>query len=329
VDHVNLHAMNDTTICSRDAITLRIVSDGLQYEWSSSSQLFTSSVKNPLVITPATTTYQVRATIGGCSAVDNITVNTIPYPLADAGPDTAICYHTAAPLQAVTNGSSWSWSPNPSLNNPNLLNPVANPIQTTDYIFTAFDTRGCPKPGIDTIRVTVLPLIVPGAGRDTSVVIGQSLQLNASGGGNYLWSPGNSLSATHIANPIAVFTEPSNALKYKVQVYNIAGCYDSAFITIKVYATRPTVFVPTAFTPNNDGKNDILRPVAVGMKSIQYFQVYSRWGQLLFSTQTSGQGWDGRINGHLQTNNVYVWMVKAIDYTGTVYFKKGTVTLIQ
>jgi gliding motility-associated-like protein len=96
-----------------------------------------------------------------------------------------------------------------------------------------------------------------------------------------------------------------------------------------VYATLPTVFVPSAFTPNNDGINDVLRPLAVGMQQIQFFQIYNRWGQVVFTTQQNGKGWDGRINGQLQSNNTYVWMVKAIDFTGAVYFKKGTVTLVR
>lgn len=329
VEHVNLQVMNDTTICSSDTIALRIISDGFQYAWTPAAQLINPTVKNPLAITPATTAYKVTATIGGCTATENLTVTAIPYPSVNAGIDTTICYNTAARLQAITNGSSWSWASASSLNDASLLNPIAYPVRTSDYIFTAYDSQGCPKPGIDTVRVTVLPKIIATAGRDTAVVIGQSLQLNASGGNTYLWSPALSLSATNIANPIAVFTEPSNGIQYKVQAYNIAGCYDSAFINIKVYATRPTVFIPTAFTPNNDGKNDILRPIAVGMKTIQYFQVYNRWGQLLFSTQENGRGWDGRINGQLQSNNTYVWMVKAIDFGGGVYFKKGTVTLIR
>ena len=100
-------------------------------------------------------------------------------------------------------------------------------------------------------------------------------------------------------------------------------------MTVKVFATTPIVFVPTAFTPNNDGKNDILKPIPAGIARIEYFMVYNRWGQQVFQSSAASQGWDGRINGKLQGTNTYVWLVKAVDYTGATYFQKGTVTLIQ
>ncbi len=328
-DHVSLQAMNDTTICAGDTIQLRINSDGQRYEWTPAGQLNNPLVQDPLAVTPTTTPYQVTAFIGGCSANGNIIVSTVPYPMANAGKDTTICYNTLVQLQAFTDGSSWLWTPSSSLSNAVSLNPVANPVSTVQYMFSAYDTRGCPKPGIDTLLVTVLPKILASAGEDTTVVIGQALQLNASGGDSYLWSPAFPLSAANIANPVAFFNEPSNGMRYKVEVYNSIGCYDSAFIVIKVFATAPMVFVPTAFTPNNDGKNDLLRPVVAGMRRFDYFNIYNRWGQLVFSTTVTGKGWDGTINGEPQTSNTYVWMVKAVDFNGAAYFQKGTVTLIR
>jgi len=65
------------------------------------------------------------------------------------------------------------------------------------------------------------------------------------------------------------------------------------------------------------------------MQRVELFNIYNRWGQLVFSTATNGKGWDGSFNGIVQNSGVYVWMVKAIDYTGTPYFEKGTVTLIR
>jgi gliding motility-associated-like protein len=98
---------------------------------------------------------------------------------------------------------------------------------------------------------------------------------------------------------------------------------------VRVYKGRPVIFVPSAFTPNNDGKNDILRPIAAGMGQFEYFNIYNRWGQLIFTTRINGQGWDGKVNGRLQDTGTYVWTVKAVDYTGRSYFEKGLFTLIR
>lgn len=332
VDHVTLQMMGDTSICRGDTIQLHVISDGLQYNWTSTTgNVMNPTVKHPLVITnPALSAYQVTAIIGSCSTTGSVRVSTIPYPTANAGADTTICYNTSAQLHGITDGNSWQWSPASTLTAFSSLNPVAHPSALiTPYILTAFDNRGCPKPARDTMIVTMLPKIVPFAGRDTVVVMNQPLQLHASGGVRYVWSPSRNLSDPLIANPIAMFGEPSEGIRYRVAVYNEAGCMDTASLKITVFATGPTVFVPTGFTPNNDGRNDILIPVAVGMKYIQQFNIYNRWGQLVFSTSTSGHGWDGRVAGQVQGPNSYVWLVKAVDYNGKPYFLKGMVTLIR
>ena len=87
--------------------------------------------------------------------------------------------------------------------------------------------------------------------------------------------------------------------------------------------------MPTAFTPNGDGRNDLFRPIAVGMKRFDYFRVYNRWGQMVFSTSVSGLGWDGRISGKTQGTNSFVWIVQGTDYLDRPFFKKGIVTLIR
>lgn len=332
VDHVSLEVMQDTLICRGDTIQLHIISDALHYSWTPAGQVIDPAAKNPFVITnPVETPYRVTAVIGGCSANGIVGVSTIPYPTANAGNDTTICYNTHAQLHGITNGNDWQWSPAVSLSNATSLSPVAHPaLLITPYVLTTYNhTSGCPKPSRDTVVVTMLPKIKPFAGRDTVVVMNQPLQLNASGGIKYIWSPEQYLSDPSLANPVALFTEPSAGMRYKIFVYNEADCFDTASIRVTVFATGPTVFVPTGFTPNDDGKNDVLKPVAVGMKSIQHFSVYNRWGQLVFSTAIDGQGWDGRINGQSQGTNTYVWMVKAVDYTGRVYFLKGVTTLIK
>src|SRR5690606_38842657 len=230
----------------------------------------------------------------------------------------------------ITDGQTWEWHPSATLTNPSSLNPIAQPDSTTSYIFLAFEhTRGCPKPGRDTIVVTMLDPIIASAGGDTSVLIGQPLQLQASGGVSYSWSPPGFLSSSVLADPVAIFNFPSEGLLYTVTAFNEAGCEASDEILIKVFATEPMVFVPTAFTPNNDGLNDELRPIAAGIAKIEYFQVFNRWGQLVYRSNSANPVWDGRVNGQIQSNNTFVWHVKAVDYKGNSYYQKGTVTLIK
>jgi gliding motility-associated-like protein len=329
VDFVSLKARSDTTVCEFDGAPLGATTDGLKFSWTPAALVDNASLLNAVAYPTATTTYQLTASIGHCSATDDVLVKVVPYPVVNAGIDTTICFNSMAQLSGTTNGSTFTWSPEASLINPGSLTPSAKPTSTTAYILSAYDTRGCPKPGRDTVIVTVLPKINANAGSDTAVVIGEPLQLNASGGVGYVWSPAFNLSSTSIPNPLAVFYEASDGLKYKLLVYNEAGCVDSAFINIKVFQTPPTVFVPTAFTPNNDGKNDVLRPIAAGITKIEYFRVYNRWGQLVFSTTTNGQGWDGTISGKAQGTQSFVWEVKATDYKGASYIQKGTVTLIR
>ncbi len=329
VDRVTLLTMNDTTICSSDTIQLRVLSDGLQYIWTPASQLIDPTAQSPWAVTFASTNYQVTAIIGGCSATDNINVTTVPYPLVNAGVDSIICYNSPAFLHGLTDGNSWQWSPPDYLENATLLNTIAHPPRTINYVLTAYDTKGCPKPGKDTVKIIVQPKMHVSAGRDTAVITGQPLQLNATGGESYAWSPATFLSSSTIPNPVAQFPNPSAGMQYKVVAFNNSGCSDSAYIVIKVFKTLPSVFVPSAFTPNNDGLNDVLRPIAAGIKSIEYFNIYNRWGQLLFSTKINGHGWDGKINSQPQPTGTFVWMVKATDYTGAAYFQKGVFTLIR
>ena len=328
-DKVNLAAMPDTIICRGDTIQLKVLSDGLKYSWTPATNLINPFVANPFAITTSTTLYQVTANIGSCVATKQVRVSTVPYPAVNAGADTMLCFNTKGQLNGSTGASSVKWSPSIYVSNPNILNPAVFPSKTTGFILTAYDNKGCPKPGIDSVVFMVLPNINAFAGNDTAIILGQNLQLNATGGSNYVWSPTIGLSAPNIASPIARFNEPTEGMRYQVSVYNQAGCVDTASFFLKVYGTLPSVFVPSAFTPNNDGRNDLLRPIAAGIKSFDHFSIYNRWGRLVFTTRQQLQGWDGSINGVPQGTGTFIWSVQAIDYLGHAYNKQGTVILLR
>ncbi|ULQ56771.1 PKD domain-containing protein [Flavihumibacter rivuli] len=325
VDRVTLRASADTTICLTDEIQLNAAGDGLRYQWTPAATLDNPNTRNPLARPTATTTYTVEASIGKCTARDNVVVTTIPYPFANAGPDITICYDDTTQLNATIIGSSFSWTPSSTLINPETLTPLARPRRTTQYVLSVLDNLGCPKPGRDTVLVTVRQPIRAFAGNDTSVVIGQPLQLNGSGAELFLWTPSTGLNFNNIANPVANLTQNQT---YIMTAFTPEGCLGVDTINIKVFRTNPDIFVPNAFTPGKS-TNTVFRPIPVGISQLEYFRVYNRWGQLVFSSSEATKGWDGKVGGQDQATGTYVWMVQGKDFTGKTIFKKGTVVLIR
>jgi gliding motility-associated-like protein len=326
---VTLIPMNDTTICQTDPVTLKANTDALLYTWSPVTGLNNPNLANPIATPLTSTTYTLVGRVGSCSSSDDVRINVVPYPIANAGPDQQICFQTTTQLNGSIVASSFSWSPGLTLSSTSVLNPFAFPKSTSSYFLTVTDILGCPKPVTDTVTVTILPRMNPFAGRDTAIVLGESLQFNGSGGNTYLWTPPTGLSSTTISNPVGNYAGDLDSIRYKLYVANLAGCVDSASILVKIFKTVPTIFVPTAFTPNGDGLNDLIAPIAVGMKRIEYFRIYNRWGQMVFNTTRNGYGWDGKISGIPQSTNTFVWICSAVDYLDRKVFLKGLVTLIR
>jgi gliding motility-associated-like protein len=116
-------------------------------------------------------------------------------------------------------------------------------------------------------------------------------------------------------------------MTYVMKAFNAEGCFSYDTMNVQVFQTLPDIFVPNAFIPG--GRNNELRPKAVGISVLHYFRVYNRWGQVVFQTSQMGKGWDGRVNGVVQNNGTYVWMISGTDYTGKQVVKKGTAILIR
>lgn len=327
---VTVKAGDDTTICQGDPVNLQLESDGLYYKWvesTAAASLSDTALKNPVATPLITTRYVATASIGKCFSRDDIVIQVVPYPKAAAGRDTAICFGTSAQLQAG-GGSAYSWSPATYLNNPFIANPLAvNPVTDIRYTVTVTDTLGCPKPVNNSLTVAVLKVKAWAGSGDTSVVLTQPLQLNATGGTSYEWSPAAWLDNTEIPTPVSL---PQSDIEYTVKVSNDAGCFDFASVAVKVYRVVPGIYVPTAFTPNGDGRNDVFRPVALGLKSLNVFRVYNRLGQEMFSdTNIESAGWNGTYKGNNQDPATYIWYAEGTDYTNKKIKKKGYVVLIR
>ncbi|MEO6456083.1 MAG: gliding motility-associated C-terminal domain-containing protein, partial [Ginsengibacter sp.] len=155
--------------------------------------------------------------------------------------------------------------------------------------------------------------------------IGNSFISNSAGAPSFLWWPAIGLDNPDIMMPTASL---QNDITYVVTASIVEGCTDKDTVNIKVFKGS-AIYVPTGFTPNGDGLNDKLRPLYVGIKRLDYFKVYNRWGHLVFSTNNLKDAWDGRLNGTIQPAGTFVWMLKAENVIGKIYEIKGTTTIVR
>lgn len=163
------------------------------------------------------------------------------------------------------------------------------------------------------------------AGPDLIAATGQPIQLQATGGVSYIWSPTTGLDTATSAHPIATLYRDQT---YYLTAYTPTGCESYDTLNIKVY-NGPEIYVPGAFTPNGDGKNDILKAIPVGIVKFISFNVYNRYGQLLFTTSDPSKGWSGKWKGEMQATGTFVWVASGVDYLGKLVFRKGSVILVN
>lgn len=161
---------------------------------------------------------------------------------------------------------------------------------------------------------------------DQVIYVGQSVNLSTTQPGiSFHWSPATWLNDSTIRNPVAT---PLEDITYRVSALGAGGCAgeDSVRITVLQFTD---IFVPTGFTPNNDGRNDLLKPFFGKEYTLTDFSVYNRWGQRIYQTSRRGAGWDGRIGNSLQAAAVYTWTIRLQHETGQVVERKGTSALIR
>ena len=157
-------------------------------------------------------------------------------------------------------------------------------------------------------------------------VVNLPLELSARQfGESILWSPAGNLDNPESYTP--VFTGANEQL-YTIEIKTASGCitFDTQLVkTVKSIE----VYVPNAFTPNNDGLNDYLRPLSFGIKKVDYFKVYNRWGQLLFEMHAALPGWDGTFKGERLEMQTVIWIFKGTGVDGKIYTKSGTSVLVR
>jgi gliding motility-associated-like protein len=273
-----------------------------------------------------TVSLDIKDAVTGCLDTLNkkMVVNPLPHALA-TGKDTCL----GIPSQLTSSGGlSYLWNPGTALSSTTIPNPVATPTVTTMYTVTVTDVNGCQD---DTTALVLVIQPIPTVIFDTAVVIGQSVHLNfnVSPVSNYtfIWSPTDSLSCKTCSNPNA---DPLVNTTYTLTVSDKKGCFTSTSTYEVDILPEASLDVPTAFTPNGDGENDIVFAKGWGIKRLLEFNIYNRWGELVFRSEDINVGWDGYYKGVLQNVETYAWTARAETYlNGKLIQKKGFVKLLR
>ncbi len=222
---------------------------------------------------------------------------------------------------------NYSWSPAANLSSATVKEPFFKAIGNYTYTLTAtMAGEGCQAEHVMTLN-SILPTPLTQVTRGTKIQYGGSVQLNADSQLYYTWVPNDgSLNNPNINNPIATPTVTTTYTVYGMDKY---GCRDTAMITIIVDSSM-TEFIPTGFTPNGDGRNDIFRLNGSKFRDLVEMRIYNRWGAQVFYTTTTEQGWDGTLNGVPQDLGVYYYTVILArpGYPDNQVYK-GEITLIR
>lgn len=294
------------------------------FTWTTSEFVDDSVLANTIAYVPKTTTFIVRITdTFSCYRRSRSQVIVSERNPRLISGDTSICPGTKAHL-AATGGSSYFWFPSTGLSCDNCENPTASPTTTTTYNSVIFDQYGCSD--TLTMTVTVFPRPVLSVTPDTTIVYGTSIPLYAlaPGGMYFMWDPVAGLTNANIPNPVATPQVSTNYIVYMTDT-NQCRAIDTVSVTVR---TDIPVFVPTAFSPNGDGNNDLFRVANVTFQRVVEFRVFNRWGQEVFSAQDN-RGWNGVYKGQDQDVGVYQYIARVAYPDGHTETFKGDVVLIR
>ncbi|MFI5187384.1 MAG: T9SS type B sorting domain-containing protein [Chitinophagales bacterium] len=326
---ITANAGRDTVSCNHNPVIIGTnAKPGYVYSWSPATGLNNPVIANPIAIPDFTTSYVVstRHDGGGCLDTDTVVVKAsiINSSMQLIG-KAAYCQDNGdSSILVVQPTDSIQWfKDNLAINEANQT--LYRVTQTGTYYALLFNKDGCTK---STEKQDVMiDKARPGITYPVQyAIIDLPLSLQARPfGAAALWSPGNNLDDPASFNPVFIGSEDQ---LYTIKIKTTTGCETVDTQMVKT-VTHADIYVPTAFTPNNDGKNDLLRPTLMGIKELGYFRVYNRFGQLLFETKTNRAGWDGNYNGSALPTQVVVWIAEGIGVDGNIYTRKGTSTLVR
>jgi gliding motility-associated-like protein len=308
-------------------------SGGFAYAWDFGIPGATSTDFEPTFSYPDTGTYMVKLVVNrGSTCPDSIAraVKVYPSYSANFSFDGLQCPHSEMHFSDLSDATykpivAWNWNFGDG-----DVSDVQNPVHAYndggiyDVGLVSTSIKGC----VDTaVKKVDIEKFRPFAGNDTIIVKGEYVNFSATGGITYEWSPATMLNLTNVSNPIGYYPDTGH-YAYNVHITSSYGCQGDDSVRVWVVG-QSSLFVPSGFTPNGDGLNDVFRPMSVGYSQIKFFRVYDRWGELVFHTENISEGWDGTYKGHLCEVATYFWVLSIINRFGKEEMIKGDVTLIK
>jgi len=321
-DRPIVSASSNGPVCESTSLQLN-ANTGKTFSWTGPAG-FTSSLQAPSFTAEANAAGEYNVLIAdefGCVNTASTTVAVIPKPTAVVGADQSICEGVSASLSA-SGGDDFLWSPAEGLSNINMANPTASPSQTTVYTVSVTNSSTCSDTA--SVKITVWQKPSASAGEDKVILKGESVVLNGTVGGSeisYSWSPINFLNDPTLAQPT---TNVPHDTTYTLQVVSTVGCgvaTDNVFVRV-----FNDIYIPTAFSPNNDGRNDTWRIEALIAFPEAVVSVFNRYGEKLFEGSGSSSFWNGTYKGELQPAGTYIYVV---DFKNKRPIKKGWVMIVH
>jgi gliding motility-associated-like protein len=327
-------ASPDTILCEGGGGSVQLnATGGATYQWFASGVLIPGVTGSSLTVTEQGL-YSVKAiSASGCMTLNDasITISLVKRPTANFIYNG---YCTNVPVTFVNQSNVlgaglvvYEWSDNIG-NTSNLVSPLFtySNIGAVSMKLKVI-SQSCPlisdsiikNLNIESPRSAIrLPLV--------DVVKNDPTMLRARDfGASYLWSSGNLLSDSTIVNPILTTIIEQ---EFKITITAPSSCITVDTLLVRIYDNY-TVFIPNVFSPNGDGQNDKLTINLVGIKDVKYFRIFNRAGKLVYETNNTNQGWDGRFKGQNLPIDSYMWVIDAISVKGYPIRERGVVSLLR
>jgi gliding motility-associated-like protein len=261
----------------------------------------------------------------GCVRLDTFYLSAFPGIRISVAPTHPLCEGQTETLSASSSvPGTFEWTPSDGLSNDAVGNPIASPTRNTNYKVTVTNSYGCKDSAYVTINIFKNP--EANAGPDKVILAGDTAFLKSTVAGtnvNYYWSPTIDMNESHSLNP---YVFPSENTDYTLNVVSTVGCGTASDnVKISVYND---FYIPNAFTPNNDGINDLFRIIPYENYKVNRFTVYDRWGRMVFETNDAHNGWNGTFKGNPMPTGTYVYYLELQNRQKKIH-KKGTILLLR